>query len=61
MNQFKDNEIHELTESTNINLVGMKLITGRKHQIRCHLSGYLNNAIVNDQRYGGKKFKPLTS
>jgi 23S rRNA-/tRNA-specific pseudouridylate synthase len=35
----------------------MKLITGRKHQLRCHLSGYLDNPIINDQRYGGKIIK----
>lgn len=36
-----------------MNLLGIKLITGRKHQIRCHLSDYLNNPIMNDKKYGG--------
>ena len=36
-----------------MNLLGIKLITGRKHQIRCHLTDYLNNPILNDKKYGG--------
>ncbi|MBY7703981.1 RNA pseudouridine synthase [Vibrio harveyi] len=36
------------------NLILVKLITGRKHQIRAMLS-YLKNPILNDFRYGGKK------
>ena len=32
----------------------MKLLTGRKHQIRCHLSNYLNAPIVNDTKYSTK-------
>ncbi|AEM68968.1 pseudouridine synthase [Mycoplasma putrefaciens] len=36
------------------NLILVKLITGRKHQIRASLS-YLKNPILNDFRYGGKK------
>ncbi len=37
------------------NLLGIKLLTGRKHQIRCHLSEYLDNPIINDTKY---KYKP---
>ncbi|UWD35189.1 RluA family pseudouridine synthase [Mycoplasma cottewii] len=36
------------------NLILVKLITGRKHQIRSMLS-YLKNPILNDFRYGGRK------
>lgn len=37
------------------NLFGIKLLTGRKHQIRCHLSSYLGQPILNDSKYGGRK------
>jgi 23S rRNA-/tRNA-specific pseudouridylate synthase len=36
-----------------MSLLGLKLITGRKHQIRCHLTDWLQNPILNDRRYGG--------
>ncbi|ABC01670.1 RluA family pseudouridine synthase [Mycoplasma capricolum] len=38
----------------NKNLILVKLITGKKHQIRSVLSFY-NNPILNDFRYNGKK------
>lgn len=37
------------------NLIGLKLVTGRKHQIRCQLSQNLVNPILNDLLYSGKK------
>lgn len=40
------------------NLLGMQLITGRKHQIRCQLSQYLLNPILNDDLYLGRKTHP---
>jgi 23S rRNA-/tRNA-specific pseudouridylate synthase len=30
----------------------VKLLTGIKHQIRCHMSQYLQTPIVNDTLYG---------
>jgi 23S rRNA-/tRNA-specific pseudouridylate synthase len=36
-------------------LLGLNLVTGRKHQIRCHLSQYLLNPIINDELYLGRK------
>ena len=36
------------------NVLGIKLVTGRKHQIRCHLSEFLINPILNDVLYHGK-------
>jgi 23S rRNA-/tRNA-specific pseudouridylate synthase len=35
-------------------VLGLKLLTGRKHQIRCQLSEYLLNPILNDELYRGK-------
>jgi len=35
----------------------VKLLTGRKHQIRCQLSEYLLNPIINDGLYHGRKDK----
>ena len=32
----------------------VKLITGKKHQIRCHFSQYLEAPIVGDTLYGAK-------
>jgi 23S rRNA-/tRNA-specific pseudouridylate synthase len=37
------------------NFIGMKIITGRKHQIRCQLSQHLLNPIINDDLYLGRK------
>ena len=37
-----------------ITFLKVKLITGRKHQIRTHLS-YIGNPILNDKLYGGKQ------
>lgn len=33
----------------------LKLITGRKHQLRCHLAQYLQTPIINDTLYGSTK------
>lgn len=41
------------------NMLGIKLITGRKHQIRCHLSDYLQQPILNDVKYGGPKMENI--
>jgi 23S rRNA-/tRNA-specific pseudouridylate synthase len=49
-----------LANGSYANLLGIKLITGRKHQIRCHLHGYLDNPILNDRRYGGFMIKDNT-
>jgi len=38
-----------------ITLLNVRLITGRKHQIRTHLS-YIGHPILNDKLYGGKEF-----
>ena len=38
-----------------VTLLHIRLITGRKHQIRTHLS-YIGNPIINDKLYGGKEF-----
>ena len=38
-----------------VTLLNVRLITGRKHQIRTHLS-YIGNPILNDKLYGGKEF-----
>ena len=37
--------------------MGLKLLTGRKHQIRCQLSSYLLNPIINDGLYLGRRDK----
>ncbi|WFQ92421.1 RluA family pseudouridine synthase [Mycoplasma feriruminatoris] len=42
----------------NKNLILVKLITGKKHQIRSILSFY-NNPVLNDFRYNGKKINDL--
>lgn len=39
--------------------MGLKLLTGRKHQIRCHLSEYLVNPIINDSLYRGRADKQV--
>lgn len=41
-------------ESDMGNLYLVKLITGRKHQIRCHFSEYLRTPIIGDTLYGSK-------
>ena len=41
-------------------LLKLKLLTGRTHQIRVHLS-YLKHPIVNDTLYGGEKLKVKTT
>lgn len=33
----------------------VKLLTGRKHQIRCHFADYLQAPIINDTLYGAPK------
>lgn len=38
----------------NLQLIVMQLETGRKHQIRKHLSEVLALPVVNDQKYGAK-------
>jgi 23S rRNA-/tRNA-specific pseudouridylate synthase len=43
------------------NFLAMKIITGRKHQIRCQLSQHLSNPILNDELYSGKKIPTLTN
>lgn len=37
------------------NFLGLKIITGRKHQIRCQLSQHLINPILNDDLYLGRR------
>lgn len=45
----------KLLESVGIySFIEIKLLTGRSHQIRAHLS-YLGNAIIGDPKYGEKK------
>ena len=39
-------------------LIECKLLTGRTHQIRVHLSSS-GNAVIGDKKYGKKKIKPL--
>tara|TARA_B100000029_G_scaffold146779_1_gene142096 strand:+ start:5869 stop:6609 length:741 start_codon:yes stop_codon:yes gene_type:complete len=39
-------------------LIECKLLTGRTHQIRVHLSSY-GNSIIGDKKYGKKKIKLL--
>ena len=39
--------------STQLNLVKLQLLTGRKHQIRVHCSRSLNCPILGDTKYGG--------
>jgi hypothetical protein len=41
------------------NFVGMKIITGRKHQIRCQLSQHLLNPILNDDLYLGRRISDI--
>jgi 23S rRNA-/tRNA-specific pseudouridylate synthase len=41
------------------NFIGMKLVTGRKHQIRCHLSQALLNPIMNDDLYFGRRVSDI--
>jgi 23S rRNA-/tRNA-specific pseudouridylate synthase len=41
------------------NFILMKLVTGRKHQIRCQLSQHLINPIINDELYLGRKVAAL--
>ena len=41
------------------NFILMKLVTGRKHQIRCQLSQHLINPIINDELYLGRKVATL--
>ena len=43
------------------NFIGMRIITGRKHQIRCQLSQHLVNPIINDDLYLGKKVADIGS
>jgi len=48
-------EYEVIKRSDNFTFLKVKLITGRKHQIRTHLS-YIGNPILNDKLYGGKPF-----
>ena len=49
-------EYKTLTTRENISLVECKLITGRSHQIRAHLSA-IGHPIVGDKKYGCGKLK----
>ncbi|CAJ1965337.1 unnamed protein product [Cylindrotheca closterium] len=44
----------------NTAIVTIRLFTGRKHQIRCHLQ-HVGLSIANDHRYGGKQRAPPLS
>lgn len=46
-------EIKPLKFNENYTLVEVKLVTGRTHQIRAHLS-YVNNPVLGDKKYGKK-------
>lgn len=41
------------------NFIGLKIITGRKHQIRCQLSQNLINPILNDDLYLGRRVSDI--
>ncbi|MBO6242556.1 MAG: RluA family pseudouridine synthase [Butyrivibrio sp.] len=45
-------------EDLNFSLLEVKLITGKPHQIRAHLSS-IGHPLVGDIKYGGKKFKNI--
>lgn len=45
-------------EESKYTLVQVKLMTGRMHQIRAHMS-YIGHPIVGDSKYGGKAIKGL--
>lgn len=44
-----------LTTTSSNSLCLVKLLTGRKHQIRCHFAQYLQTPIINDSLYGSAK------
>ena len=45
-------------ETENLTLLEVKLITGKPHQIRAHLSS-IGHPIIGDIKYGGKKYKNI--
>lgn len=55
-NEEKKIEISKILDSQNppdvITIYEMDLKTGKKHQIRAHLSGILNTPVLFDQKYG---------
>ena len=53
--QYVSLKHRHLNQYSSRNLLGMRLVTGRKHQIRCQLSQYLCNPILNDKLYSGRK------
>ena len=48
---------YQLLDKTgsNVALVALEPITGRKHQLRVHLAKVLNTPVLGDGKYGGKK------
>jgi 23S rRNA pseudouridine955/2504/2580 synthase len=53
-------EYKTLKTTENISLVECKLITGRSHQIRAHLSA-IGHPIIGDKKYGGAKRHKITT
>ena len=47
-------EVKNLESCGTFSLIDIKLLTGRSHQLRAHLS-QLGHAIVGDAKYGDKK------
>ena len=45
-------------ETENLTLLEVKLITGKPHQIRAHLSS-IGHPLIGDIKYGGKKYKNI--
>lgn len=52
-------QYHKIKEFKDYSLLEVIIKTGRKHQIRCHLS-YINHPIVGDKVYGFKNEKNIT-
>lgn len=56
--QSIETEYEPLGFGDNITLLKVKLITGRAHQIRAHLSS-INHPIIGDYKYGNKKINDI--
>jgi 23S rRNA pseudouridine955/2504/2580 synthase len=52
--QYIETEYEPIGFGDNITLLKVKLITGRAHQIRAHLSS-INHQVIGDYKYGNKK------
>ena len=53
-----EDDLEENEESDNMTLLKVKLVTGRTHQIRIHLSSH-NHPIIGDSKYGDFEFNKM--